>query len=114
MNILRCTQEMNEREHCADGRSDSKNPSSKNKCGVHGSYPERNGKDQENYKSHPFEWAASFCSDVRLVATGGAYPPFPNTKWQDWNPKDVPEIQGTNLNGATRLIAVEAVVVAKG
>ncbi len=99
----------NRRRRCGD----SEDPTDGPEISDGRDFPQHHRSADQDNQSRPFEGSASPRVDVRITITGRALPVFPEAHGQDWDPEDVPHIEGAESNGSARRLAREAVVIAE-
>ena len=112
--LLRSTKQINEKQNCSSRESDSEDPTDHAKIRIARGGPHRRRKGNRTNQAQPFEEPANLRVRMWRLTTYLALPSFPKAHRQNWDPEDVPHVEGPDGDGPPRRMTSKAIVIAKG
>jgi hypothetical protein len=112
--LLRSTKQINEKQNCSCRECYAEDPTDHAKIGIARGGPHCQRKGNRANQAQPFEEPANLRVRMWRLTTNLALPSLPKTHRQNWDPEDVPHVEGPDGDGPSRRLTSKAIVVAKG
>jgi hypothetical protein len=112
--LLRSAKQINEKQNCSCREGDSEDPTDHAKIGIARAGPHNQRNGNRANQAQPFEEPANLRVSMWRLTTNLASPSFPKAHRQNWDPEDVPHVEGPDGDGPSRRLTSKAIVIAKG